>query len=156
MSTYYYFREPMTQEQLEEVGVEFHTGDLRGGPHTWIVEKDDKGEINNYIHPSYNNDGTINGFDRYAGNTAQNLEELLAEGGIDFVSEYEVDFPYDEVSEMIGYEMDGEGSEDVIYDWMGDHFDVIEYVFSFNKTRYLRVWVQENQKYLKDYLEETE
>jgi hypothetical protein len=156
MSTYYYFRKPMTQQELEEVGVEFHTDDLEGQPHTWIVDRDEKGEIKNYLHPSYNYDEKISGFNRYGRNYAQNLEDLLEEGGIDFVSEYELDYPYYEVAEMIGYDMDDEVSEQAIYDWMGENFDVIEYVFQYNKKRYLKVWVQENQKFLKNYLEETE
>jgi len=90
MSTYFALKNPMTKQEMKNIGITFKEGfmELRDGkkkPHTWIVEKEDT----NYLHPQIMND-VVHGWTRYGGNNSNYLIDILEENNIEFYDEYQI------------------------------------------------------------------
>ncbi len=76
MSTYFSFTNPITKQELEDLGVNFHADG-------YIVDEDNDNEL----HTKDGLDGIIYGFTRYARYDAEYLLDILDDNGIKWVDE---------------------------------------------------------------------
>lgn len=149
MSTFYCLREPISRQELENVGVKFQDGMKDDGPGMWIVEKEDT----NYIHPSFH-DGLIYGFTRYGGNNSNYLLDILDNNNIDFCCEYDLDdcYPVHDLISALGIDVDQDDDlYDDITDLIMDNFYSYDYYWAIrdgNGDEFLNNWVEEHREYI--------
>ena len=155
MSTYHYLKEPMSREELEDMGVIFQDGELDEEPYTWIVESKD----HNYLHPSIGEEsGNIYGWTRYYGSNSQFLMDILDKNGVQHCDEYDLDFnlPIENVGAFFDIVNRDEQTHEHLYDFIIENLPMLDYYFSEDKYDFLEKWSEENKKDFQNYLVDSE
>ena len=161
MSTYFYFNEPVTRQELESYGVNFLDGEIeRNGekhPYTWIISTPEKQEGTLYLHPNFLDDEKIYGWTRYGMNNSGFLETILKKNFIEYADEYSVsdyagNIDFEGIAKQLGYDVPDKDSDE--YDEFMEEFNIgfyegdfcsVEFYFSKDKRKYLKDLIESEQ-----------
>lgn len=132
MSTYFAFRNPMTKQELENIGVNFDDDN-------YIVDENNENELETAI---YGDD--VYGFTRYAMDDADYILDILYDNGIEWADSYELNDSDEEgfrdIADHLGLEYDNI-VEHIGSEWVSD-----DYYWSDDKEEFITEWCQQNKQ----------
>ena len=138
MSTYYAFRNPMSEKDLETIGLKIEDG--------FIVDENNKDNAI-CIEEGY---GEIYGFTRYGGNNPEFLIDILDENGIDWCDEYDLsDYgtpPLTDMAEHFGVDTEDENLYDLFEDFVYGNWFSADYYWSEDQEEFIKEWCEENKE----------
>jgi hypothetical protein len=136
MSTYYAFRNPMSEKDLETIGLKIDEG--------WIVDNDNENAIS--IEDTY---GEIYGFTRYGSSDPEFLLDILDENGIDWCDEYDLNdlgVPTYDIAEHYGVDTEDENLYDLLQDFVYGEWYAADYYWSEDKDEFIKEWCEKNKE----------